>query len=130
MKIIFDRYRNSKYEIKTIPFTNFGDLENYIIRLDQTEFSEVILKDKNNELRISGGRYNFLISIKVDGETFDLINSNQNNFQEQIPVMIKGQSFIFSPNLIVNFEKALVASKYFCQHKGIERSLYWKKRFT
>ncbi len=48
MKIIFDRHQNNTNKIETIPFKNFKDFENYIIRLDQSEFSEVILKDNNN----------------------------------------------------------------------------------
>ena len=51
MKIIFDRHQNNTNKIETIPFKSFRDFENYIIRLDQSEFSEVILKDNSNELK-------------------------------------------------------------------------------
>ncbi|CAM3717989.1 hypothetical protein ELOC111193_17730 [Elizabethkingia occulta] len=130
MKIIFDRYQNNTNKIETIPFKNFGDFENYIIRLDQSEFSEVILKDNNNELKICGGRYNFIVSITIDGETFDLTNNTQIDLHEQITLMIKGQPVSFPPNLIITFEKALLASKYFHLHKQLESSLKWVKRLS
>ena len=131
MKIIFDRHQNNTNKIETIPFKNFRDFENYIIRLDQSEFSEVILKENNNELKICGGRYNFIVSITIDSETFDLTNNNiQIDLHEQISLMIKGQPISFPPNLIVTFEKALLVSKYFCLHKQLESSLKWVKRLT
>lgn len=44
MKIIFDRHQNNTNKIETIPFKNFRDFRNYIIRLDRASFLKLFLK--------------------------------------------------------------------------------------
>ena len=72
MKLTFDRWERNTYDTKVIDEKKFHEIENYIIRLDGMEFTEVLLEEDNTSLYICGNGEQYIIVNSVENDQFIL----------------------------------------------------------
>lgn len=128
MQIIFDRCHRGVVINETIFIKRFSQLEDLIIRLDQEEFTEIIVKDIKIELHLCGGNENFICSFSKHRDVYDLINNEPILSRKHIPIIIAGEELLYSPTKIISIENALIVAEYFFEHGEMDNTLKWKKR--
>ncbi|MBP2619540.1 hypothetical protein [Chryseobacterium jejuense] len=128
MQIIFDRWHQGVVTKETIFIKRFSQLEDLIIRLDQEEFTEIILKDIKIELHVCGGNESFICSFSTKGDVYDLLNTEQISSRKHMSIIIGGEESLFSPNRVISIENILIAAEYFFLNCSMDTSLKWKKR--
>lgn len=128
MKLTFDRWERNSYDTKDIKVKNFDDIENYIIRLDETEFTEILLEEDNTSLYIRGNGEQYLISFNVDKNNFELENDEiLLDPTEEIELTIKGELKTYSIRKILTIEQALKSAQYYFEFKDKDVSQKWKR---
>lgn len=128
MQIIFDRWNRGTIVRETFIIKRFTQLEDFIIRLDQSEFTEITAKDTFTELYIGGGNDNYVVSVSIDGIIFDLLNNEQLSSRKHIPIVIAGEQLFYSPIKVISIEDTLLAAEHYFQNRNKNLCLKWKKR--
>jgi len=128
MQIIFDRWSRGSVVKEAFIIKRFTQLEDFIIRLDQSEFTEITAKDTITELYIGGGNDNYAISVSLDGTIFDLINEEKDSSRKHVSIVIAGEQLFYSPIKIVSVENALMAAEYYYEHRAMDPTMKWKKK--
>ena len=128
MKLTFDRWERNTYETKVIDEKKFHDIENYIIRLDGMEFTEVLLEEDNTSLYICGNGEQYIISFNTGKSNFDLENNeNRHTSTKKIELMIRKELNTYSARKVLAIEDALKAAEYYFKFKDKDTSLKWKE---
>lgn len=128
MQIIFDRWHRGVVTKETIFIKRFSQLEDLIIRLDQVEFTEIIVKNTRIELQLCGGNENFIVLYSINGDVFDLVNNETSSSRKQVKITFSGEESLYSPNKVITIENVLIAAEYFFEHGEMDSTLKWRKR--
>ncbi|MDV3776728.1 hypothetical protein CMU25_12270, partial [Elizabethkingia anophelis] len=106
----------------------FHEIENYIIRLDGTEFTEILLEEDNTSLYICGNGEQYIISFNTGKSNFDLENNeNRHTSAKKIELMIRKELNTYSARKVLAIEDALRAAEYYFEFKDKDTSLKWKE---
>ena len=128
MKLTFDRWERNTYDTKVIDEKKFHDIENYIIRLDGMEFTEILLEEDNTSLYICGNGEQYIISFNTGKSNFDLENNeNRHTSTKKIELMIRKELNTYSARKVLAIEDALKAAEYYFEFKDKDTSLKWKE---
>ncbi|AIL45359.1 MULTISPECIES: hypothetical protein [Elizabethkingia] len=128
MKLTFDRWERNTYDTKVIDEKKFHDIENYIIRLDGMEFTEILLEEDNTSLYICGNGEQYIISFNTGKSNFDLENNeNRHTSTKKIELMIRKELNTYSARKVLAIEDALKAAEYYFKFKDKDTSLKWKE---
>ncbi|ATL42174.1 MULTISPECIES: hypothetical protein [Elizabethkingia] len=127
MKLTFDRWGRNAYETRAIMVKKFHEIENYIIRLDEMEFTEILLEEDNTSLHIKGNGEQYIISFNTDKYNFDLENDEvPNNSTKKIELTIRRELKTYLFRKILTVECALKVARYYFEFKDKDDSLKWK----
>ncbi len=125
--MIFDRWHTKAGGYMDVEVKNFNMVEDFIIRLDQSEFTEVIIESDHGILTVAGGNEDYVVSIQKKEIYHDLIQRKPWSENKQVEMMIGGQSRVYDSSAIVSVDEALEAAQSFYEG-DTDRTLSWKKR--
>lgn len=128
MRMIFDRWHTKTGGYMEVEVKNFSMVEDFIIRLDQSEFTEVIIESDNGILTIAGGNEDYVASIQKKGVYYDLMQSEQLPKSKQIEMMVGGKSTFYNSSRVVSVNEVLIAVQSFYENGDRDTTFHWEKR--
>jgi hypothetical protein len=131
MILDFDKWdRNKNIGSNTnLSSTDIDPLKTYLKRLNEKEFSQVVLKGENSFLIIGGGNNKYICSLVVGEHErfFNLINKNEVDVDCEIELVTGGQAGIFEKRLVNDFENTFSAAFYYLEYEKMNPSLQWEE---
>ncbi|MFD2287124.1 hypothetical protein GJU39_10775 [Pedobacter petrophilus] len=128
MKLYFDHWNKNRDEGSEIEInsTNVNDIPSYLKRLNQKEFTQISINEKNSSLMIGGGNKSYVCTFIVgDNEQyFNLVNV-KNNSNDDVEVVTGGQGGIFEQRIVVELPLALEAMQYYILNGEKKPELVW-----
>jgi len=126
-KLVQDRWegRQAKELVKESPA--WEDVQSAVAALDADQFTLVVVEGWGaTEMLIGGGGGKYVVSVaKSPDELFTLVSSCGPSGN---PVLLKagGQTGNYPAEEVVDFERAIQAARWFCEHNEPDPNLVWK----
>lgn len=131
MELDVDRWEGNLEKGETIKLSgdDFDVVADNLRKLNQKEFTQLILGNEDSYLLVGGGNGQYVCTFteREDEEYFNLINENEEQGDSEVAVVTGGQKGFFPRTLVVDFETALSAVKFYYDHTEMSPELRWEK---
>jgi hypothetical protein len=126
-KLIRDKWKGRRSEEIITDSPGWSDVQSAVAALDADQHTLVAVEGwGKSEMLIGGGAGKYIVSIATNPDRlFTLINADGQT-TEYVRLKAGGQTANYPANEVVDFEKAIQAAGWFCEHNEPDPGLNWK----
>jgi hypothetical protein len=126
MKLSIDHWEGVTYKDEEIEMAHLEDVERFIQRLDQDTYTNVSLEGPGKSvMTVGGGNGDYVVIATFDQERWFTLRMGPRGGPQRL-VTVGGQPGDYDSDIVVTFDDALAAARYWFHHTALDPALTWR----